>query len=676
MRPRSLLLTAAVWVSSAGLLPAQYEPPASKPPDAAVLKAIAAKKEKLESTVALLRKQLLRDPGLAEVDIFIKAATWIVRHNEFYQPNYGEWTLEMLDRGLLRASQLQSGQMGPWLQQSGVEILRAYRSRVDGSVQPYAVTLPADYGKNPKKKYRLDIVLHGRDPSLTEVKFLYQHGAFKAAPKDQDFIRIDIFGRGNNAYRWAGETDVFEAVDNFITVERFFGRDRLIDGSADIDGRLLSPNRVVLRGFSMGGAGSWHIGLHYPDRWCVIGPGAGFTVTHGYIKGLPEKLPPYQEACLHIYDAADYAENAFNVPVVAYSGADDPQMDAARQIENRLKALGIKMTHLVAPGLGHSFPAEWQQKAEAEYARYAGKGRAEYPPKVRFVTYTLRYPSCSWVEVLALEKHYEKTLVEAEKTDTGFTVKTANVRGLRLTLADVVALPQVVKIDGEVMNVRPYRNSAGLVTISLDRRDGRWHGVLPQKQYVDHLRQPRKAAALQGPIDDAFMDGFLCVRGTGKPWHEATQKYAEKNLQRFQAEWNQFMRGDLPIKDDVDVTEEDINGKHLILFGDPASNSLIAGVVDGLPLKWTKESITLAGKTYAAAEHVPALIYPSPLNTNRYVVLNSGHTFHAADFRGTNALLYPRLGDYAILKPAPSDKDPAAATVIAAGLFDDSWQAK
>ena len=45
------------------------------------------------------------------------------------------------------------------------------------------------------------------------------------------------------------------------------------------------------------------------------------------------------------------------------------------------------------------------------------------------------------------------------------------------------------------------------------------------------------------------------------------------------------------------------------------------------------------------------LIYPNPLNANRYVVLNSGHTFHAADYRGTNALLYPRLGDYAVLTP-------------------------
>ena len=52
---------------------------------------------------------------------------------------------------------------------------------------------------------------------------------------------------------------------------------------------------------------------------------------------LPKELPDYQEKCLRIYDAVDYAENAFNVPVVAYSGEIDAQKKAADNIENLLK---------------------------------------------------------------------------------------------------------------------------------------------------------------------------------------------------------------------------------------------------------------------------------------------------------------------------------------------------
>jgi hypothetical protein len=82
----------------------------------------------------------------------------------------------------------------------------------------------------------------------------------------------------------------------------------------------------------------------------------------------------------------------------------------------------------------------------------------------------------------------------------------------------------------------------------------------------------------------------------------------------------------------------------------------------------------LAGKTYAASEHVPVMIFPSPLAAGRYIVLNSGHTFHAADFAGTNALLYPRLGDYALLKVKPTEKQPLASETLTAGIFDDFWR--
>jgi hypothetical protein len=188
------------------------------------------------------------------------------------------------------------------------------------------------------------------------------------------------------------------------------------------------------------------------------------------------------------------------------------------------------------------------------------------------------------------------------------------------------------------------------------------------------MRQLHKRHNLQGPIDDAFMTSFLCVRGTGKAWNEPVQHYADAELKRFQEEWSKYLRGELPVKDDIDVTPDDLASKNLILFGDPGSNSLIAQVLPGLPLRWNRLEVGLADTGVRGLDHVPVLIYPSPLNQERYVVLNSGHTFHARDFQGTNALLYPRLGDYAVLKTTGTEKDPTAAEVVTAGLFDDSWQ--
>lgn len=615
----------------------------------------------LDQALRRLRSQGVQDPALADVEVYYHAAAWTMQQHAWHAPHALEWTLDAVNEGLRRAKLEQDGKM-PWLRENGHAVVMGFRSHIDDTVQPYAVTRPADFGTDALKKFRIDVVLHGRDNDLTEVKFIHPHGRGKT---EADVIRLDVFGRGNNGYRWAGETDVLEALEDFIALERVLGR-----------GPLLDLQRVVLRGFSMGGAGTWSLGLHYPGQWCLLGPGAGFTTTHGYVKRLADHLPAYQEACLSIYDAADYSENVFDVPVVAYAGALDPQLQAARAVEDRIKPLGLGITLLIAPGLRHQFPRVWQEKASTAYLTYAGagKGRKKYPKRVRFVTYTTKYPICDWVEIIGLGRHYDKAMVDASLTENGVTVTTINVTSLKLALPAGTTQPQSIGINGQAMTVRPSLSPDGTPLVYLEKsRVGDWQAVLPQKVITERVRRPQKSSGLQGPIDDAFARAFLCVRGTGKPWYDATARYVDADLERFQREWARYFHGTLPVKDDVSVTDRDIASRHLILFGDPSSNSLIAQVLDGLPIQWTQETIRFAGKTYGSADHVPVMVYPSPLNPDRLVVLNSGHTFHAPDFEGTNALLYPRLGDYAILKISDTTQDPLAAQVVTAGLFDEFW---
>lgn len=185
------------------------------------------------------------------------------------------------------------------------------------------------------------------------------------------------------------------------------------------------------------------------------------------------------------------------------------------------------------------------------------------------------------------------------------------------------------------------------------------------------MKQLRKRPGVQGPIDDAFRDNFVVVLPGGKEWHPGTSKYIEASLERFTHEWSKYMRGDLRTKAAGEVTDADMRGQHLVLFGDPQSNPLIAKVLPQLPLTWTKDKLTFGGQDYDPRTHVPVMIYPNPLAPGKYIVLNSGHTFHAAEFQGTNAGLYPRLGDFAILRP--DGKAPASAEVVRAGLFNEEW---
>lgn len=670
---RTLLATLALLPLIAGRAAAQpkFDPPKTYPPDAATLRQIEAKTAELRKAVEMLPLRTNEDYR-SDVEVYLKAAEWIARHGEWFQKDSAKHTLAVLDAGLNRARWAKLGQ-APWRDVEGKPVVRGYRSRVDGSVQPYSVTLPVGY-RNGRGPWRYDTVLHGRDQTLTEVKFIHAREAAKTPANPPDRVVIEPYGRGNNAYRWAGETDVFEAQTSFVRTEM---------GRSDPPGDY-GAGRKVLRGFSMGGAGTWHIGLHHPLFYAAISPGAGFTTTHGYVKNLPDDLPDYVAKCLHIYDAADYAENVFHVPVVAYSGEKDPQKAAADAIEARLRKFREKVsfTHLIAPGLEHRMPPEWQAKADAEIAKHLPR---KIPDRLRFVTYTTRYGHAWWATVEGMDRHYDKAILYGTWTKDGMKLDATNVRVIRFHLnrGDIDSVPEVVQIDGQQVRIPAPRASTLPPNLLAKRmfpppvlvkRDGKWTAVAPAEWDAQLARKPEKGAFVRGPIDDAFLDGFAVVRPEGPGWHPEPDAHAKASADRFEREWDKYYRGRLPSHTTTEVTEEVVKSNHLVLFGDPASNPLIAKVVGKLPITWTKDKLVVNDVEYDPKTHVPVLIYPNPLNPFKYVVINSGHTFHEADLKGTNALLYPRLGDWAVLKPTPTEKDPAAAEVVAAGLFDEFWQ--
>jgi hypothetical protein len=214
--------------------------------------------------------------------------------------------------------------------------------------------------------------------------------------------------------------------------------------------------------------------------------------------------------------------------------------------------------------------------------------------------------------------------------------------------------------------------------VILTRDENGWRQISNDGPLLKHGKRP----GVQGPIDDAFATRFLCVRGTGTPWSPQTQAWSDVRLKRFAETYRQFYRGDVLIKDDADVTEDDLAACNLILFGDPGSNSWIAKSLSDLPLKWTKETIQIGSHSVSAKGHIPLLIAPSPFapDGDRYVVLNSGHTFEEAEIRAVNYLMYPRLADWAIMrsdiefverKDAHIFYDPG---VVYCGYFDEDWK--
>ena len=475
-------------------------PAVMQPPDEKTLANIRDKTEQLGKDVAALRAQGTPDWKLADVEVFHKAGVWIVAHEEWHK-DYAKWTGPVLETGLKRADELKAGKT-PWLERQGT-VYHGYRSALDGSVQPYQVVLPKDY-PGAGKLWRLDLILHGRDDTLNEVKFLHAGDSTGPAP-DQEYVELHVMGRGENAYRWAGEADVYEALNAFRTAER------------EVHGReMIDSNRIVLRGFSMGGAGAWHLGLRNPSMWCSVSPGAGFTTTYGRVKNPDGKLPDYQVKCLGIYDALDYAENVFDVPVVAYGGEIDAQREAMESIRDKITPLGLHATFLVGPKMGHKYDPASLKEIMRLQGEQAAAGRPAYPAEVKFVTMTPRNATCFWVSVLRQEHQYERSQVDAQLIKGGsWIINTQNVRSI------LVAAPAdlsdrettIVDIDETKLTVKLDASR----DVILDKSTSGWTQVSGGDWASDAQAGKWKSPGLTGPIDDAFTSTFLCVRGTGKP---------------------------------------------------------------------------------------------------------------------------------------------------------------
>ena len=627
-------------------------PPATQfPPTPEQATAIRRKIGELEERLAALRQKKIPDESIVEVEIFHKAGVWIGRHDEYYYEDSAARTLSLLDVGLTRASELEAGKPS-WTSATG-PVVRAYRSKVDGSVQPYFVHVPASY--TGKKPVRLDIVLHGTSRGMAEVQFMsrqpaeIRHGGL---PLDAiDFIQVEALGRTNNAYRWAGEADVLEVVE---ATKRSYAIDE---------------NRVVLRGFSMGGAGAWTLGLHHPDRWAAIEAGAGFTDTIGYA-GL-KNLPAHQLRALHFYDARDYALNVFQLPTVGYGGEIDRQLAGSANVREQLQKEGftfqpdglnwttkeLPAVFLVGPKTPHRWEPESKKRSEAFIQEALQKGRTE-PDHIRFVTYTTRYDRCFWVRVDGMEQHYERAEVDAHRSNNGATieVKTENVSALVLT----TPAARRVAIDGQTFDL------AAKDELRFQKREGVW------KEGDDGSL--RKHHGVQGPIDDAFLESFLCVRPTSRAANDIAGRYAEETLDVFADDYDKYFRGQVRIKDDTTITPADIAEHHLILFGDPASNQVLGRILNRLPLQWNANQLTLGGKTYDSSSHTVAMIYPNPLDPRRYVVLNTGHSFGRNEMAATNATLFPRFGDYAVLHLRQPLGKTIESEVVTAGYFDEKWK--
>ena len=613
--------------------------------------ALKADADRLGREVEAMARRTQGAPELLpDVAVLWKAVHVALGPDGFQHTNEFAEARRVLEMGFDRARQLREGR-ADWLAQTGW-VVRGYQSAVDRSFQPYGVVVGPGY----RRGGRLDVWLHGRDDKLTELRFIRERLRSLGEFAPSNAVVVHPYGRYCNAFKFAGETDVLEAMEHATRSYE------------------ASPHHRAIRGFSMGGAGAWHLAAHHPGLWRAAAPGAGFAETARYIGKAADDpaITPWERLLWGWYDATAAAANLRQVPTIAYSGEKDRQIQAARVMEEAMRVEGLALVHLVGPNTEHRY----EPGTKLELARRFDALMEGPPPAFReleLVTRTLRHPAgegAVWLRFEGLEQHWKESRMKARVTGPGrVEVSTHGVTRFSARRPPGVTQASVEwVIDGSTTCME----MAGEVGVMFERRKKGW---VPARGNEGKGARRMKRPGLQGPIDDAFMAPFLVVAPTGRSRSPKVQSWTEAALGRFTNQWRAQFRGEAPVVRDVDVTPEQLRRFHVVAWGDPDSNSLLRrAMARERAVRWSRSGFVVGDVAVDATTHVPSFILPNALAPERYLVVNSGPTF--ADWDGTNARQTPRLPDWGMwrLEGGPGDFGQAGPRVVHAGFFDESWQ--
>jgi hypothetical protein len=633
--------------------------------------ALESSLKELETKIEALRasKDPLINKYLPDVEIFQRAVSIALTEDGFFDTADIDRAQAVLKEGLARADALAF--RNPVWRQTRSATVRGFRSKLDGTVQPYGVVMnefPYD-GAN-----RADVWCRGRSEKGLELQFLATRlTQFEPFP-EPGVIMIHPFGRYCNANKLAGEIDTLEAIEHAMSEY------------------AIDPNRIAIRGFSMGGAAAWHLAVHYPDRWFAANPGAGFSETPEFLKVFQsETLEPYwfEQKLWQLYDCPVWVRNLRMLPTIAYSGALDKQKQAAdimaQAAWNLPENSRFELTHIVAPNTGHQVAPESRREIERRLKLIDQLKLNRKPEGYSFTTCSLRYNRAHHITIDALTEHWVPTTISEYSSDGKITVYTdGGIREFTLQY-DVGELKDPStwvwihdsSRDGQIANFKPPAWNLPLRSdrsfyATFRRTADSWEHVSPLEPPSEEIR---KRHGLQGPIDDAFLDAFLFVPPASDGLHPETQRWVQSEFDRAVREWHRQMRGEVRIKKAADVTPDDMKKYHLILWGDPQSNPLIAQFLPKLPLRWSAVSLDIGGKSWDTKSHMPVMIYPNPASPNKYIVLNSSFTYREYDYLN-NARQVPKLPDWAVidLSEPPGTRWPGK--IADANFFDEQWQVK
>jgi predicted peptidase len=184
----------------------------------------------------------------------------------------------------------------------------------------YLLFLPKGYDAKSEKRWPLILFLHGAGERGSDVWKVATHGPPKNVTSKPDFPFIVVSPQCPEHQIWSN--------DKLLLLLEEIVKTQAVDKS-----------RVYLTGLSMGGYGTWDLGLSHPELFAAMVP----------ICGGGEFISPY-------LSSGDRPEALRSLAIWAFHGAKDPvvPLNETERMVDLVKKLGVKEVKLtVYPEAGH-----------------------------------------------------------------------------------------------------------------------------------------------------------------------------------------------------------------------------------------------------------------------------------------------------------------------------------
>lgn len=527
----------------------------------------------------------------------------------------------------------------------------AWADPLDGSIQFCRAYLPTGY--DPARAWPAVLYLHGANPGAPPyVRYWNVDLRHTGLPERWPVIWIEPHGRGSNGYLGPGEQDVMNCLEA--------ARARL-----NLDGA-----RTYLTGGSMGGKGTWQIGVHHAGQFAALAPvfgGADPRLDPKAGRDDPANDRPVE---LWMREAeSDFVglEALNNTPVFIHQGDEDAAVDVryARHATALLQRWGYDVRYREYPGRGHEALGE-QDDIVGWLLRHR---REDSPTKVRLRAVDLSVAHAHWLTVEGATTPLSMIQVDAEMTEPGvLRLDTRNVASLSLAPPPVLLKangPLKVAWNGRALEIAPGADGRFVLTAS----DAPKGAIL-------------KTPARPGGVIDVLSTPFVIVVGTTARDPDMRALIRDK-AEHLAGMWGSLYGGGARVVEDKALTAEQERSLSLILVGGPDANSVAARLRHDLPLALTPDAITVDGRRFAAKDAYAVMLRPSRRAANRYVLSVAGNSATGLFFWEPFSLL-TAMGD-SIGNPydwwIADGRRPVQVrgrapdrAWIASGVFDQTWR--